>query len=502
MAITITPTRTGMDVGLADIAVILSEQNQVLAETAIAQQKLTDSFSSYLKILKGDQMDELQDERRAKTESNSGGMSMAGLAGMKPSFTGIMDYLKTFAKRLIPVALGILFGDDLIEGIKTQIEKMTGEEISDNIVNSIMTITGGTLLGFLFGGFKGGFLGLILTAFTSEFARQKIADTFNNILGTDIENSDWQAWTTGIVGTLGVLWGPTLIGAAFKRYFASSAGEKTKRDFGRKLVGDIFKNQKFLGALRFGLQGLLIGAIGYLAIQGGQALIDYFRDKNKQMFRDAINESEPYLEEYKRTGDVAVLQKGMDAIGKTQTEARRMMEIGQASGAYDEAALQYEKTSLALGAARGEDGQIQREVKEAQALRGGLQSALNYAMKRAMEIGKGNPNQGDFLQAALELGSSKGIGQGSDEVQSAFKGAGIYETIDTLMQRSQMGVSQQAREAMNKYGARSTNAAPVVMDNSLTDASTNISNSSPMVLPNGGAGDFSDNKSKMFISGL
>ena len=73
MAITITPTgRTGMNVGLSDIASILSEQNQVLAQTAVSQEKLTSAFKDYLTMLAGNQMDDLQDERRAESESRSG----------------------------------------------------------------------------------------------------------------------------------------------------------------------------------------------------------------------------------------------------------------------------------------------------------------------------------------------------------------------------------------------------------------------------------------------
>lgn len=505
MAITISASRTGAIVGLNEIASILSEQNQVLAITAESQEKLTKSFDSYLKMLQGQNLDDLQEERREKTRSVSpavgalAGFSLSGLLEKLGDGKGILGSLLGFLKRLVPVALGLVFGDDLLRALKPKIEELVGGEISSDFMSTLMGAGSGGLLGFLFGGFKGGLFGLVLGALTSEGTRNKIADAFSNSITGELEANDWETWALSLSGAFAVLWGPKLLTKAITSFVAGRAGKEASEEVGKGLVKNIFKNPKVLAAMTLGMRGLVIGAIGYLALQGAKALVDYFRDKNFEMFDEAISKSDKVLDRYRETGDESVLKEGLEDLGRANTEARRMVEIGQGSGRFAEAQKALDETSLAMGIARGERGQVQLEALQRSAIEGGLSSAMDYAMARAYDIGRGNPDQGDFLQAALELGSSKAMSTASSDIKSAF-GPNALNTSTALMERSQ-GVSATI-ESLDNYSSKPNGTAPVVMDNSQTDASTTVANSSPIVLPNGGATDFNDNKSKMFISGL
>lgn len=506
MAITISPSRTQAIVGLNDIASILSEQNQVLAITAESQQKLTNSFDTYLKMLKGKDMDELQEERRSKSVAPAvgaaAGFSMAGLLGKLGDGKGFLSSLLGFLKRLVPIALGLIFGDDLLRAIKPKIEELIGTEISSNFMSALMGAAGGGLLGFLFGGFKGGLFGIVLGALTSEGTRKKIADSVNDKLGTELNENDWETWALSIAGAFGVLWGPKLITSAISKFLVGSAGKKASEEVGKSLIKNIFKNPKVLAAMTLGMKGLIVAGIAYLALQGGKALVDYFREKNFEMFDESIAKSDRILEKYRETGDKSVLEEGLQDLGRAQTESRRMLEIGQGSGRYEEAQKAMDETSIAMGIARGDLGnsQMSREALERQAVEGGLSDAMDYAMARAYQIGNGNPDQADYLQAALELGNSKAMSEASSDIKTAF-GVDALKTSTALMERAEKTVSKKLNEAIARDAANS-NAAPVIMDNSQRDQSTNVSNSSPMVLPNGGATDYNDNKSKFFITGL
>lgn len=509
MAITITPSRTGMDVGLSDIASILSEQNQVLAQTADAQQKLTNSFSSYLKMLKGDEMDELQDKRRAKQEATAPTInSDRGMKNLIPTKGGVMDYLKTFFKRLIPVALGLVFGDDLLDFLKPKIENLIGREIGDGVFEVIKRATGGGLLGFLFGGLKGGIFGAVFMALTSEPVRKKIAETINNAFDTELNENDWGTWATSIVGAFSVLWGPKLLMGAIKRFIAGSAGKKAGEEVGKGLFKTIMTNPRVLGAMTFGLKGLVIAGIGYLALQGGKALIDYFRGKNKEFFEDAIAKSDPAIDEYKRTGDVEVLKAAEQDIGRTQTEAQRMMEIGMGSGSYDEASAQYEKTTEALGIARGQVGRQQEKVATMQGVRGTVGLAINKAYDLAVAKYGDDVTANNFrttlqdmmMQASVDAGKATGDERERlNTIRDAIRD-NLDEMVDYQVERRRQSMerasnarSEESISLMNKYGARSTGNVIAPVDNSQATQVTN-NNSSPMVLPSGGSQDNSDSK--------
>ena len=531
MAITITPSRTGMDVGLSDIASILSEQNQVLAQTADAQQKLTNSFSSYLKMLKGDEMDDLQDERRAKQEAKSPTTGSGGMRNLVPTKAGLMDYLMTFLKRLVPVALGIAFGDDLLEYLKPKIENLIGREIGPTLFGALTGAAGGGLLGFLFGGVKGGLYGLVLGALTSPAVRKKIADTINEKLGTELDENDWGTWGTAIVGAFSILWGPKLLTGAIGNWFKSEKGTKFKKQFGAKFAGRLIAGGGILlmgealadqigesmgedagdfasmaakgagyGFMLLGLKGMIFGAVAMLAVEGGKRLIDYLRNKNHEQFDKAMAQADTVLNEYEKTGDVSVLQEGMDKLKAAQVEANRMIQIGKSSGRYEEATGSYDKIAIAMGAARGQDGQIQVEAKQNEAIKGGLSSILDYAyseaLKKAAAGGRDRPDRIDIMQSLVDLEArerAKPFDEQDQAVLAALRGSGLDKSTNILMDRASNARSQESISLMNKYGGGCIGNVIAPVDNSQATQVTN-NNSSPMVLPSGGSQDNSDSK--------
>jgi hypothetical protein len=543
MAITITPTgKTGMDVGLSDIASILSEQNQVLAQTADAQQKLTSSFTSYLKMLKGDKMDELQDERRsnqaAKAPVASGSSSMRN---MIPTKAGIFDYLKTFLKRLVPIALGIVFGDDLLDAIKPKIEALIGTDITDEVMSVITGAAGGSLLGFLFGGVKGGLYGLAIGALTSKGARQKIADGLSAIFNKEINADDWEAWAGSAGGLAALYFTPSLLSGAMAfalsgkvektsggryrdkktgRFLKPSLAQKFKAGFGGNaamaagvfavgsamsgIIGDQLgadagglaqdvTNAAAFGAM-FGPKGMLIATIGMLAVKGGSAILQHLRGINDKLKNKSFEEADALYAEYEKTGDKSILEAGMEKLGRAQREAQLAVQRGELEHQAD-----YERYTKMMGEG-GKTGQAQTELAKAEAARGTLANALDRAYQMAMEKTGGNAKAADFEDSLINIASAPGV---TEEVR-----AGIVDDLPGVAQRlvdrksSSMSQVQPAPEAiatMNKYGARSTGNTIAPVDASTANIVTNNS-SAPMVLPSGGSQDISDSKRAMLLT--
>lgn len=543
MAITITPTgKTGMNVGLSDIASILSEQNQVLAQTAIAQQKLTSSFTSYLKMLKGDKMDDLQDERRSKQDAKapvaSGSSSMRN---MIPTKAGIFDYLKTFLKRLVPIALGIVFGDDLLDAIKPRIEELVGTDISNEVMSVITGAAGGSLLGFLFGGVKGGLYGLAIGALTSKGARQKIADGLSEIFNKEINADDWEAWAGSAGGLAALYFTPSLLSGAMAfalsgkvektssgryrdkktgRFLKPSLAQKFKAGFGGNaamaagvfavgsamsgIIGDQLgadagglaqdvTNAAAFGAM-FGPKGMLIATIGMLAVKGGSAILQHLRGINDKLKNKSFEEADALYEEYQKTGDKSILEAGMEKLGRAQREAELAVQRGELEHQAD-----YERYTRMMGEG-GRDGQAQKDLAKADAARGTLASALDTAYQMAMEKTGGKANELDFQQSLLDIASAPGV---SEEVRAGIVDdlPGVAQTLVDRKSIVRATMSSEGVNLMSKYGSRSTGNTIAPVDASTANIVTNNS-SSPMVLPSGGSQDYTDNKSKMFISGL
>ena len=194
MAIKITPTRTGANVELKDIATILSEQNQVLAINAEATDKLSKSFASFIEMLKGqdaaDERAERQEEAREKNQASTArgskfGMAKEKLAGITGGFEGFVAGVIPFAlgllKRFIPALLTVGLADQVANAIEGKI----GPELA-NVVESALTGAG---IGFLLGGAKGGIYGAILMALFSDASRDAIVGMVNNIFKTDFANT-------------------------------------------------------------------------------------------------------------------------------------------------------------------------------------------------------------------------------------------------------------------------------------------------------------------------
>lgn len=537
MAITITPTRSGMNVGLSDIAVILSEQNQVLAQTAESQQKLTTAFKDYLKMLAGQDMDDLQDERREKAENKTsmGGMSMRGMSGGIMGAAGsIKDYIMGFGKRFLPVLAGLVFGDELLDGLYKAVETYLGVSISENLKDAIELGVVGGLAGFLFGGFKGGLYGMIFGAMMSKPVREKIAAALEKITGEDFDANSIITMGTAALGSLLLIFSPAIIGGAIKSFFKTPGGEKAKgkitKGFASRLatgagvlfVGEALADQidaaygeqagdiastiakgAAFGSM-FGPKGMLVGAIGFLAIQGGAKLIDYLRNKNQQLFDDAIKKSDEAIDRYKETGDVKILQDNEREIAAANTEANRMLQIGRASGRYDEAVEAADKSAIYLATARGVDSAASIQAENRRALSAGGQSILDQAyaiaMEKAARRGRDNPNKDDINQALFDMHRSAGL-YATTEQKEMLTGEGRNRSMDLLMERASTGLSQQARTAMENYGSRSTGSSYTDLSTTSVDQSTN--SNSATVLSGGGATDNADHKAALLTtSGL
>ena len=189
MAIKITPTRTGANVELKDIATILSEQNQVLAITAESQEKLSKSFASFIQMLEKQDTDEKRDEAQAEARKRNQPSKTSGyFQGMKEKMTGITGGVEGLVAGIVPFALGLLrrFLPALLTvGLADQIAKGLEDRIGPELANVVEYALTGAGIGFLLGGTKGGIYGAILMALFSDASREFVVGMVNNIFKSD-----------------------------------------------------------------------------------------------------------------------------------------------------------------------------------------------------------------------------------------------------------------------------------------------------------------------------
>ncbi|MAE55836.1 MAG: hypothetical protein CMK23_07550 [Porticoccaceae bacterium] len=515
MAITITPTgRTGMNVGLSDIASILSEQNQVLAQTAVSQEKLTSAFKDYLTMLAGNQMDDLQDERRAEAESRSeGGRGMSGIANafsMSGVVGGVGSYIAGFAKRLLPVALGLLFGDELLEGIKSAVKNYLDRDISSDVFDAVKLAVVGGLGGFLFGGLSGGLYGMLFGVMFSPMVRQKIADGLSLIIGKEIDSTDPSTFVTA--GAIALLL-PAAIKAALP-----------------KLLSFLFSPT-----------GLLVVAAGLTATAAYKYYTDdEFRaeiDKKTQPFRDAMIDAEKaftnkvgefittYTNEFKKAVNKAV---GKNIFTTTEMEKRGEASLSEADRA--EVARLREQQSIAredyesymAGRNRDEIAEkyglrttgMMRHSQNATALASmvtGYQDDIDAIVDPAADIqrmiaGKSNQEIADLRKNLADNLSALSSVEGSEKEAAVLRRqiAALDKAIASKQSRQPSvgpptGIPSIDRpptgpnaDIMAQYGSRSTGNVVAPVDASNTNIVTNNS-SSPLVLPAGGSQDSNDN---------
>ncbi len=189
MAIKITPTRTGANVELKDIATILSEQNQVLAMSAESQTRLEKSFSSFIQMLKNQEAGDAQDERQANARANnSQGYASRAIGGAKRGLAGITSGVDNMVAGIIPFALGLMrrFIPALLTvGLADQVANSIKDKIGPELANMVESSLTGAGIGFLLGGAKGGIYGAIIGALFSESSRKFVVGMVNNIFNTD-----------------------------------------------------------------------------------------------------------------------------------------------------------------------------------------------------------------------------------------------------------------------------------------------------------------------------
>ena len=188
-----------MTITLADINDTLQEQTDAITEEQIETQEriaeLSDSFDTFVTMLKSDEGDELEAEREANRQNNvaqtlesrgAGGGGGGGLSkvfdvgNLIPFATGLVTGMM---KRGIPALIGVLLADELAE----QLKKMTGSDLLANVTE--FAAVGGAM-GFLFGGVKGGILGAVIGAIFSDASRDKIAEVLSDAMGKEIKATD------------------------------------------------------------------------------------------------------------------------------------------------------------------------------------------------------------------------------------------------------------------------------------------------------------------------
>ena len=460
MAITITPTgRTGMNVGLSDIASILSEQNQVLAQTAVSQEKLTSAFKDYLTMLAGNQMDDLQDERRAEAESRSeGGRGMSGIANafsMSGVVGGVGSYIAGFAKRLLPVALGLLFGDELLEGIKSAVKNYLDRDISSDVFDAVKLAVVGGLGGFLFGGLSGGLYGMLFGVMFSPIVRQKIADGLSLIIGKEIDSTDPSTFVTA--GAIALLL-PAAIKAALP-----------------KLLSFLF--------------------------------LTTYTNEFKKAVNKAVGKNIFTTTEMEKRGEASLSEADRAEVARLreqQSIAREDYESYMAGRNRDEIAERYGLRTTGM----------MRHSQNATALASmvtGYQDDIDAIVDPAADIqrmiaGKSNQEIADLRKNLADNLSALSSVEGSEKEAAVLRRqiAALDKAIASKQSRQPSvgpptGIPSIDRpptgpnaDIMAQYGARSTGNVVAPVDASNTNIVTNNS-SSPLVLPAGGSQDSNDN---------
>ena len=203
--ITITPTTT-----LTDIAIILSEQNQVLGMQAQSTDKLQKSFSSYLQVLKAKELSERDEGETdsSSTKSNDRPTSAAPrgglLSGIGDMFSGMASFnplaflrsvVGAFFSKGIILALGLMLADE----VKDAITNITGSDFLGGVAE--WTTIGGAI-GLMFGK-RFGLYGAIFGAMFSDQVREKIADALSALTLKEIEGTD--NLTLGVAGAISTL---------------------------------------------------------------------------------------------------------------------------------------------------------------------------------------------------------------------------------------------------------------------------------------------------------
>lgn len=184
-----------MTITLANINDTLREQTVAITQEQMVTQnrvkQLSQSFDTFVTMLKSEDGDDLEAEREAnkqtkvakKLESREGGQSSFDLGNLIPFAAGMVGGL---LKRGIPALLGILLADELAE----QVKKITGSDFLANVTE--WSAMGGAF-GFLFGGVKGGILGAVIGAIFSEASRDKIAEVLSDVMDKEIKGTDPEA---------------------------------------------------------------------------------------------------------------------------------------------------------------------------------------------------------------------------------------------------------------------------------------------------------------------
>lgn len=479
---------------LADIRDILIEQNAVLGLTADSTKNTEKEIKKVSQYFTGlDALEKRRDQQAAAsgvkpTEKVMGTKSGTGFKmpdiGLGGLFTtaGLASFATRFGKRLLGGGLAVIFADE----IATAITDYFGDDTFKDEIERGLTYGG---LGFLFGkklGIAGLAYGVLIDKETEEKLGPIITDIKEALFGKNGEGGLLPSLETireflvdGLEGVRDILTGDfkkayddgnlteafTLMGA-FAALFAPGLAL-------RVAIGAATLPFKAGGKVLRSL-GLLAGlgnTIGDMPIPGQTGPTIMKDSKGKEYVRGVGVDGKP-------TTSYSAKDIADTKAGRTPGKFAR---AGRVAGAIGRGAARF-LGPLGIALTVVELGMLATDI---------FKTTEMYA-----DLKKKSDKLGEIIDEGVEGQSSMSLDETSisDASLSGIKPidrvrADAIEQANSYYMHSQ-GIGA-GREAMEKYGRRSTGNVIAPIDNSQMNQVTNNS-SSPIVLPSGGATDYDD----------
>ena len=477
---------------LADIRDLLIEQNTVLGFTADSTKNTEKEIMKVSQYFTGlDALESRRDQQAAAsgvrpTESAIGtkggtGFQMPNI-GFGDIFTAgsILTFAKGFGKRFLAGGLAIVLADE----IATAVTDYFGD---DTFKEEIERGIGYGGLGFLFGrklGIAGLAYGVLIDKEMEEKLKPVLTDIKEALFGKDGEGGLLPSLETireflvdGLEGVRDIISGD------FKKAYED--GNITEAFSLMGIFGALFAPglalRVAIGAatLPFKAGGKVLKSLGLLAGLGNTIGDMPIPNAGPTIMKDR------YGKEYVRGADGKPSYNAKDIADTKAGRTPGKMSAGRAAGAVGRGALRF-LGPLGIALTVVELGMLATEI---------FKTTDTYK-----DIKKKSDELGAILDENIEGTDSVSL----DETAS-FSSLNPAERVaaDTLAieraNRDYRAMPDRKAAELEKFSRRQN----AVNFNNITNAPSTTNNSStPMVLPSGGSQDYTDNKSKMFISGL
>ena len=338
-----------MTITLANINDTLREQTVAITQEQMVTQnrvkQLSQSFDTFVTMLKSEDGDDLEAEREAnkqtkvakKLESREGGQSSFDLGNLIPFAAGMVGGL---LKRGIPALLGILLADELAE----QVKKITGSDFLANVTE--WSAMGGAF-GFLFGGVKGGILGAVIGAIFSEASRDKIAEVLSDVVDKEIKGTDPEALIGAGALTGLALLAPKIISKILPLFLSPAgilvlaAGAITTLAF-KYFTDDEFRKKadKFMDPLRNKIDELMSGIANAAKNYINKIFPDFVTTDTENLSIDKMMKPEDLAAQRAAEADIAkskplfdeLNKAGQVQIGASTTRLERLKSFAEEQG--------------------------------------------------------------------------------------------------------------------------------------------------------------------------